>query len=160
MFTLPQLFEEDIQQINGVLRELLKKTDASLALIIDQGGFLIAHQGEAGTFDLTSIAALSSGAYLATQTIAGLVEETAFNAVYQQGENHSVFISAVDAQCQLVVIFEARVGVGVVKYYAAGITQRIAEQMEFARQRDPDCGLDLSVLNVEDPSELFRRRDV
>lgn len=159
MFTLPQLLEEDIQQINGALRELLKKTDASLALVIDQGGFLLAHQGETSSFDLTSIAALSSGAYMATQTIAGLVHETSFNAVYQQGECHSIFINAVDSQSQLVVIFTAEVGVGVVKYYSGDTTRRIAEQMEIARQREPDCGLDLSVLNVEDPSELFRRRD-
>lgn len=157
MFTLPQLLEEDTQQIDSILRELLKKSDASLALLIDQGGFLIASHGDPGSFDLTSIAALSSGAYMATQTIAGLVEETSFSSVYQQGEKHSIFITAVDEQCQLVVIFESRVGVGVVKYYSAAITERIAAQMQVAAQRDPDGGLDLSVLNVEDPSELFRR---
>ena len=95
MFTLPQLLEEDIQQIDATLRELLKKTDASVALLIDQGGFLLASQGEPGSFDLTSIAALSSGAYMATQTIAGLVEEDGFSSVYQQGEKHSIFITAV-----------------------------------------------------------------
>jgi predicted regulator of Ras-like GTPase activity (Roadblock/LC7/MglB family) len=158
MFTLPQLLEEDVQQIDAILRDLLKKSDASLALLIDQGGFLIASQGEAGTFDTTSIAALSSGAFLATQTIAGLVEETGFKSVYQQGEKHSVFISAVDEQCQLVVIFESSVGVGVVKYYATSIAERIAAQMQIAAQRNPDDGIDLSVLNLADPAEVFRRQ--
>lgn len=159
MFTLPQLLEEDVQQIDAVLRDLLKKTDASLGLLIDQGGFLIASQGDPGAFDLTSIAALSSGAYMATQTIAGLVEETNFSSVYQEGEQHSIFITAVDQQCQLVVIFESSVGVGVVKYYSAAVTERVAAQMQKAAQRNPDAGVDLSVLNVADPSEVFRRGD-
>jgi len=158
MFTLPQLLEEDVQQIDASLREMLKKTDASLALLIDQGGFLIASQGDAGSFDLTSIAALSSGAFMATQTIAGLVEENSFSSVYQQGEQHSIFITAVDEQCQLVVIFEARVGVGVVKYYSSSIAARVAGQMKIAAERNPDGGVDLSVLNLADPSEVFRRQ--
>ena len=157
MFTLPQLLEEDIQQIHAVLRDLLKKSDATLALLIDQGGFLIAWQGDAGSFDLTSIAALSSGAYMANQTIAGLVEETTFSSVYQQGEKHSVFITAVNDQCQLVVIFESKTGVGVVKYYSAAVTELIAAQLHVASARDPEAGVDLSVLNLADPSEVFRR---
>jgi predicted regulator of Ras-like GTPase activity (Roadblock/LC7/MglB family) len=158
MFTLPQLLEEDLQQIDGVLREVLKKSDARLALLIDQGGFLITQQGDAGSFDLTTIAALSSGAYAATQTIAGLVEEAGFNSVYQQGDKHSIFIISVDSQCQLVVVFESTVGVGVVKYFTSRLAPRIAEQMEAARMRDPDQGVDLSVLNLADASTVFRRQ--
>lgn len=159
MFTLPQLLEEDIQQIDATLRELLKKSDASTALLIDQGGFLITSQGDPGDFDLTSIAALSCGAYMATQTIAGLVDETSFSSVYQQGEKHSVFITAINEQCQVVVIFESRVGVGVVKYYSTALTETIAAQLQVAAERNPDEGLDLSILNVADPSEVFRRSE-
>jgi len=65
MATLPQLIEEDIQLLDEELNGLLEKSDASTALIIDKGGFLIAHQGDARKFDLTTIAALASGAYLA-----------------------------------------------------------------------------------------------
>jgi predicted regulator of Ras-like GTPase activity (Roadblock/LC7/MglB family) len=158
MFTLPQLLEEDIRRIDAILREMLKKSDASLALLIDQGGFLIASQGNAGSFDLTSIAALSSGAFMATQTIAGLVEETSFSSVYQQGETHSIFITAVDQQCQLVVIFQSSVGVGVVKYYASAIAEQIAAQMKIAAERNPEGGVDLSILNLADPSAIFRRQ--
>ncbi|MCU0772131.1 MAG: roadblock/LC7 domain-containing protein [Verrucomicrobia bacterium] len=157
MFTLPQLLEEDIRQIDAGLRDLLKKSDASLALLIDQGGFLITSQGDPGRLDLTSIAALSSGAFMATQTIAGLVEEPSFRSVYQQGEKHSVFITDVNEQCQVVVVFESSTGVGVVKYYATAATEQIAAQLQVAAERNPDGGIDLSVLNLADPSEVFRR---
>ena len=62
MGTLPQLIEEDIQGLNGVLREFIRSTDATATLIIDKGGFLITHQGQTDDFDLTTIGALASGA--------------------------------------------------------------------------------------------------
>jgi len=89
MVTLPQLIEEDVQQLDATLEELLEQTDATTALIIDKGGFLIARQGDDRQFDLTTIAALASGAYLANQTIANLIHETNFNSVYQQGDKYS-----------------------------------------------------------------------
>ncbi len=158
MATLPQLLEDDIQQLDDSLQELLLKSDATTALVIDKGGFLITHQGDARQFDLTTIGALASGAYLANQTIANLVHESNFDSVYQQGENFSLFASNVDEHCLLVVIFRAQVGVGVVKYYAAMARSRIAQRLKFAQERDPGAGLDLSVLNLADTSSLFKKQ--
>jgi predicted regulator of Ras-like GTPase activity (Roadblock/LC7/MglB family) len=158
MVTLPQLIEEDVQQLDALLEELLEQTDATTALIIDKGGFLIAHQGDERQFDLTTIAALASGAYMANQTIANLIHETNFNSVYQQGEKFSMFVICVDECCLLSVIFKAQLSVGVVKYFAVPASQRMAEQLVVAQQRDPGSGLDLSVLNLADPSQVFRRK--
>ena len=159
MSTLPQLYEEDIQRLDEVLREFLQRTDATTAMVIDKGGFLITHKGDSESFDLTTIAALASGAYLANQTIANLVNEANFDSVYQQGENHSMLVTNVDEFCLLQVIFRAQVGVGAVKYHAGPAREAIAEQMEVAQQRDPDGGLDLSVLNCADPSDFFKRKE-
>lgn len=158
MGTLPQLLEEDVQRLDEELRAFLEKSDATTALIIDQGGFLITNSGDSRQFDLTTIAALASGAYLANQTIANLVHETNFNSVYQQGEKHSMFVASIDEHCLLVVIFKASVSVGVIKYFAVPTAEQIAEQLRIAEQRDPGAGLDLSVLNLADPSELFKRK--
>jgi len=158
MATLPQLIEDDIQQLDETLREFIISADATAALIIDKGGFLITHQGDSSEFDLTTIAALSSGAFMANQTIAGLVNETNFNSIYQQGEKFSLFVINVDEHCLLVVIFKSQTGVGVVKYYAAGAIKRIANQIQIAEERAPGEGLDLSVLNVADTGQFFRKR--
>ena len=158
MATLPQLIEEDIQQLDDALEELLDKSDATTALIIDKGGFLISSQGDARQFDLTTIAALASGAYMANQTIANLVHETNFNSVYQQGEKFSMFVMCIDEHCLLSVIFKAHLSVGAVKYFAAPAVQKIAEQLQVAQEREPGGGLDLSVLNLADPSQVFRKK--
>jgi predicted regulator of Ras-like GTPase activity (Roadblock/LC7/MglB family) len=158
MGTLPQLLEEDIQRLDDELRELLSESDATTAAVIDKGGFLITTQGDAREFDWTTIAALASGAYLANQTIANLVNETNFNCVYQQGERMSMFVMCIDESVLLTVIFRAQVSVGAVKYFATPACAHIAEQMGIAQQRDPSGGLDLSVLNLADTSDLFKRR--
>ena len=158
MGTLPQLLEEDIQRLDDELRELLEQSDASTALVIDKGGFLITHQGDCRKFDLTTIAALASGAYMANQTIANLVHEPNFNSVYQQGEKYSMLVMSIDEECMLVVIFKAQVSVGVVKYYAGPATRHIARQLVIAQERDPSNGIDLSILNLADTSGVFRKK--
>jgi len=158
MGTLPQLLEEDIQRLDDVLREYLERSDATTALIIDKGGFLITSHGDARRFDLTTIGALASGAFLANQTIANLVHEENFDSVYQQGETFSMFVTNIDESCLLMVIFSSKVGVGMVKYHATDARKQIANQLKTAQDRDPSAGLDLSVLNLADPSALFKRK--
>jgi len=159
MASLPQLIEDDIQRLDEALRELLEKSDATTALIIDQGGFLISGQGDTRQFDLTTIAALASGAYMANQTIANLIHEPQFNSVYQQGQKFSMFVVCIDENCMLAVIFKAQVSVGVVKYFGAPAVEQIAAQLKVAQERDPAAGLDLSVLNLANPAEVFKRKN-
>jgi len=156
--TLPPLNEADVNEMDGALGEFLKQTDATTALVIDKGGFLITHKGDARRFDLTTIAALASGAYMANETIANLVHESKFSSVYQQGENCSMFVNCIDEHCLLVVIFASKLSVGAVKYFAAPAAERIAEQLKSAQERDPDAGFDLSALNFADTESLFRKR--
>src|ERR1700722_11795879 len=158
MATLPQLVEDDVRKLDETLQELLEQTDATVALIIDKGGFVIAQHGTAGELDLTTIGALASGAFLASQTIAGLVNAKDFNHTALEGEQVSVFTVNVDEHCLMVAVFPSKAGIGVVKYYASGAVRRLAQQLAEARERDPEGGLDLSVLNLADPQEVFRKK--
>jgi RNase P protein component len=95
---------------------------------------------------------------MANQTIASLVNESSFDSIYQQGENFSMFVVNIDEHSLLVVIFKSHSGVGVVKYYAAGAVKRIARQLKIAKERAPEAGLDLSVLNVAETGQFFRKK--
>lgn len=158
MPTLPQLIEEDLRQLDESLRDFIGQTGATVALVIDKGGFLITHQGEAAEVDLTTLGALASGAFMASQTIAGLVNENNFNSTYQQGEKSSLLVIDIDEHCLLVILFESQAGVGVMKYYGLNCCQGIARQLLAASERSPGRGFDLSVLNLADPQDLFRKR--
>jgi predicted regulator of Ras-like GTPase activity (Roadblock/LC7/MglB family) len=158
MATLPQIIEDDVRQCDETLRAFIASTDATAALIIDKAGFLITYQGDSHDFDLTTIGALASGAFMANQTIAGLVKETNFNSIYQQGDNFSMFVTNIDEYSLLVVIFKSHSGIGVVKYYAAAAIKRIARQLKIAKERAPEAGLDLSALNIAETKPLFRKK--
>ena len=158
MGTLPQLIEEDVRVLNRALEELLKKSEASTALIIDKGGFLITQIPCGDELDTTTLAALSAASFAATQGIANLISEANFSSVYQQGETHSILVVNVDEFCLLTVIFPAQVSVGAVKYFASTTIQQVAKQLKRAQQRDPDAGLDLSLLNMAETAPLFRKK--
>ena len=155
---LPQLIEEDMREIDGALGDLLMKSEATSALVLDKGGFLITQCGDTRRFDTTTLGALAAAMYAATQGIASLVGEIDFSSVYQQGENISLLVNNVDEHCLLLVIFRAQISVGAVKYYALGTIARLAQQLRAAQERAPGEGYDLSVLNMADSSELFRKK--
>ena len=158
MPTLPQLIEEDINELNSALHDLLLKGDATTAFVIDKGGFVITQCGQQADFDVMTLAALSAASFAATEHIASLVGEKNFSSVYQQGEKYSLIVLNVDDHCLLTVIFKATLSVGAIKYYAAETIKRISAQNKRAQQRTPGTGLDLSMLNMADPSGLFKMK--
>jgi hypothetical protein len=58
----------------------------------------------------------------------------------------------------LTVIFKAHLSAGVVKYFAGPAIEKIAVQIQKAQDRDPSTGLDLSELNLADPSGFFKKK--
>jgi predicted regulator of Ras-like GTPase activity (Roadblock/LC7/MglB family) len=158
MATLPQLIEEDIEAMNRALDELLARSEACAALIIDKGGFLITQTVHARQFDLVTLAALSAASFAATQGIANLVSETNFTSIYQQGEIHSLLVINIDEHCLLTVVFPAQVSVGAVKYFAAATVKQVANQLQKATQRNPTARLDLSLINMAETGPLFRKK--
>ena len=154
---LPQLIAEDMRELDRVLGELVSRSEASAGLIIDKAGFLIAQTGDFGQFDSTTLAALAAGTYAATQGMASVISEPNFTCVYQQGETFSLLVRNVDFETLVVVVFEAHVSVGAVKYFANSAVPQLATQFEIAGKRNPDCGIDLAMMNMENSTEFFRK---
>jgi predicted regulator of Ras-like GTPase activity (Roadblock/LC7/MglB family) len=158
MLSLPPLIEEDILCMELALDELLQKSEATAALLIDKGGPLICQRGNLDGFDTATMAALAAGSFAANEAIAGLVGESNFNSIYQQGENFSLLVGNAGASVLLIVIFKAAQSVGAVKYFAAATTQRIVCQLQKAHERDPGKTLDLVSLDLPDTSGLFKKK--
>ena len=154
---LPQLIAEDLRELDRVLGELVSRSEASAGLIIDKAGFLITQTGDFSQFDSTTLAALAAGTYAATQGMASVISEPNFTCVYQQGENFSLLVRNVDSETLVVVVFEAHVSVGAVKYFANSAVPQMAKQFAIALKRSPECGLDLAMLNMENSTEFFRK---
>jgi predicted regulator of Ras-like GTPase activity (Roadblock/LC7/MglB family) len=156
MAQFPQLHQEDIDHLNVVLRELLTKSEATTALLVEKAGYLIHQCGNPDQIDTTTFATLGSNAYNAVQFMAGLVNENNFTSMYQQGENFSTLMLNVEENSLLVIIFPTNLTVGSVKYYATPAARSIAERITVASERTPQR-LDLSDIDPTDVQALFRR---
>jgi predicted regulator of Ras-like GTPase activity (Roadblock/LC7/MglB family) len=155
---LPPLIEEDVQELDSALDGLLRKSEATVVILIDKGGPVIAQRGAAGPFDTTTIAALAAGSFCATQAIAERLGETNFSSIYQQGDRLSLLFCNVDDSVVLIVIFKAELSAGAVKYYAAETIRQVARQLERARLRAPGESLDLVSENLLDVSTVFGKK--
>ena len=154
---LPPLIEEDVQVLDASLDEFLTRSEASTVLIIDMGGPVISQRGTLDNFDSMTISALAAGAFSATQMIATQLGENNFSNIYQQGERVSLLFCTIDADVILVIIFNAEISVGSIKYYAATTVKQVAQQLDRARQRAPQEMVDLVSMNVVDAGSIFRQ---
>ena len=159
MAQFPQLNQEDLDQLNVVMGELLTKSEAHVALLVEKAGYLIHQCGNPASIDTTTFATLGSNAYNAVQFMAQLVNEKNFTSMYQQGENFSTLMVNVDENSLLVVVFPTHLTVGSMKYYASPAARSIAQRIEVASQRSPDTGLDLSDLDPSSVESLFRNKN-
>ena len=105
-----------------------------------------------------TLAALSAASFAATESIAGLVGEQNFSSVYQQGDHVSILVMDVDEYCLITIIFKATLSVGAIRYYASDTIKRVTTQLKAAHERAPQGGLDLSMLNMADPSIVFKKK--
>ena len=119
---------------------------------------MITQCGRTTDLDATTLAALAAASFAATESIASLVGEQNFSSIYQQGEHSSLVVVNIDEFCLLSIIFKATLSVGAIKYYAAETIKRISAQNKRAQQRTPGGGLDLSMLNLADPSGVFKMK--
>ncbi len=159
MSQFPTLHQEDIDLIDAVLCELLRKSEANIALLVEKAGYLIHQCGNPEQIDTTTFATLGSNAYNAVQFMASLVNESNFSSMYQQGESYSTLMLNIDENSLLVIVFPTHLTVGSMKYYAGPAVRSIADKIALASQRAPGAGLDLSDLNATDVQALFHRKE-
>ena len=157
MGQFPSLNQEDIDCLDAVLRDLLKKSEANIALLVEKAGYLIHQSGNPERIDTTTFATLGSNAYNAVQFMAALVHENNFTSLYQQGENYSTLMVNVDENSLLVIVFATHLTVGSMKYYANPTAKTLADRIHVASQRK-DTGLDLSDLDPADVQALFHKK--
>ncbi len=159
MGQFPQLNQEDVDHVDALLRELLERSEASLALLVEKAGYLIHEAGGTGQVDTTTFATLGSNAYNAVQFMASLVGESNFASMYQQGENFSTLMLNVDENSLLVLVFPTHVTVGSMKYFAAPAARALNERIQIAAARDGALSLDLSDLDATNVQSLFQRKE-
>ena len=109
------LFDEEFQQIKDVIGRLKTDAQAKVVFIVDKNGQQIAAQGDLEALDTTSLASLTAGNVAATDGLARLIGEKEFPVLFHEGERDNVYISIVGQRVILVVIFDERSSLGLVR---------------------------------------------
>jgi predicted regulator of Ras-like GTPase activity (Roadblock/LC7/MglB family) len=109
------MFEAEFRQINSIVEALVRASNASVAFIIDKNGQLIAAGGDADQIDTTSLASLTAGNIAATGGMAKLLRENEFSTQFHEGENANIHIQLIDNRVILVVIFDKKTSLGLVR---------------------------------------------
>ena len=109
------MYEEEFNQIITVCDRLNKDANAKVVFLVDKNGQLIAATGATQDLDTTSLASLTAGNIAATGGLAKLIGEKEFSILFHEGERDNLHISIIGGRVILVVIFDARSSLGLVR---------------------------------------------
>lgn len=109
------MYEEELTEINTVCERLHLDSNAKAVLVIDKNGQAMAAAGEVEQLDVTSLSSLIAGNIAAAGGIANLLSEKEFAGQFHEGERTKVVYTVVDGRLILVVLFDERSSLGLVR---------------------------------------------
>ena len=157
------MYEEEYQQIKEVLARLQGDSNAKLVFLVDKNGQQIAAHGDMKGVDATSLASLTAGNVAATDGLAKLIGEKEFSILFHEGERDNIHISLVAQRVILVVIFDEKSSLGLVRLRvkkASGELEKVFEVIVRKAQRDQGAMADkfdspFAEITDEDIDSLF-----
>src|SRR4249919_3996073 len=127
--TLPDLvlYDDEFRKIKDSLQRLATDSNSNVVFLVDKNGQQIAAVGDLTTLDTTSLASLTAGNVAATDGLARLIGEKEFSILFHEGERDNIHISIVAQRVILVVIFDNRSSLGLVRLRVKKASQELTE---------------------------------
>ncbi len=157
------MYEEEFSRIDEELQRLYMQTNAKVVFLVDKNGQLIASAGETHDIDTTSLASLTAGNIAATGGIARLLGEKEFTILFHEGEKDNIHISLIGQRIILVVIFDSRSSLGLVRLRVKKVSEalvKIFTDITAKSERDKGEGKleesPFAEISDEDIDNLFR----
>jgi predicted regulator of Ras-like GTPase activity (Roadblock/LC7/MglB family) len=152
--------EEDVRRVEGSLERLVGDTGANYAMLLDKCGQVISSRGDTQRQDITALGALLAGTFASSREVARLLKEKDFRVLFQQGVKENIFTELIDEQWMLVVMFDKRTHIGLVKVLAKRATDELSTILQQVRHqsRSRDAVISTSFrTSVEDTIDLLFR---
>ena len=155
------IYQEEYQRLEDALRRLKTDSNGRAIFLIDKNGQQIAAAGELDQFDTTSLASLTAGNVAATDGLAKLIGEREFSVLFHEGQQDHIHISIVAKRAILLVIFDDRSSLGLVRLRvkrASAEMESAFEQMNVRRSESDDVeptASPFSEITDEDIDALF-----
>ena len=151
------MYEDEFNQIQHVVDRLLRDANAKVVFIVDKNGQLIAASGDVDNLDTTSLASLTAGNIAATGGMAKLLRENEFATQYHEGEKANVHIQLVGNRVILVVIFDSKSSLGLVRLRVRKASDELNHVFEalLRKVQDPEAEAPFAEITDEDIDNLF-----
>lgn len=151
------MYEEEFKQIAAICERLNVDAHAKAVLLIDKNGQHITSHGEIGDLDTTSLASLTAGNIAATSGLAQLIGEKEFPNIYHEGENGNLHLSIVAQRAILVVMFDRRSSLGLVRLRVKKSGEELAKVFSamVAKSLEGDTTTPFSEITDDDIDNLF-----
>jgi predicted regulator of Ras-like GTPase activity (Roadblock/LC7/MglB family) len=150
------LREPEYEALLSILRKLLLDASAKVVFLVDKNGTLLASVGDAVGFDTTSLASLAAGNIAATGGLANLIGEKEFSILFHEGERDNMHLSVVAERLILVIVFDRRSSVGLVRLRVRQATARLTAVMEAALAANEAETGGIEELTEDDIESLFK----
>jgi len=157
------MYEEEFRRIDAELKKLHQQSNSKVAFLVDKNGQLIASAGDTHDLDTTSLASLTAGNIAATGGIARLLGEKEFTILFHEGEKDNIHISLIGQRIILVIIFDNRSSLGLVRLRVkkasealAGIFEGISQKAEKEKGEGKLEEALFAEISDEDIDNLFR----
>ena len=132
------MLEEDFRRIAVLTDRLVRDANSKGVFVVDKAGQLIAEAGEMQGIDSTSLASLTAGCIAATGGLAKIVGEEEFPIHFHQGERDNLHITLVGGRLILVVVFDERSSLGLVRLRVKKVGVELAKIFEDIEKRSKE----------------------
>src|SRR5438874_4635853 len=151
------MFEEEQQQIQAICDRLQRESNSIAILVIHKDGQEIARSGNTEHLDVTSLSSLFAGNVAATGGIAKLLAEKEFSGQFHEGEKTNIHLSLVAQRAILVVLFDTRSSLGLVRLRVKKAAEELARVFEalIKKMSSTDAAPVLGEISDEDIDNLF-----
>ena len=119
--------DQDARRIEQLLADFLQDSHARCVLLIDRTGQLIMTAGDEPTFDSTAFASLAAADFSANAQLASMIGEQEFSSLFHQGARESLYLADVLKQIILVVLFDDRATLGMIRIKVRDVVRQLTE---------------------------------
>ncbi|MEX2542605.1 MAG: roadblock/LC7 domain-containing protein [Trueperaceae bacterium] len=140
-----ELYGQTFEEVDELLKDLLAKSHARYAMIIDLKGFVLMHSRALWAPkppSLDSLATLIASNYSANTAIANLFGETGFQEMVQQGAEVGTYLEELGDRALLVTVFDSSAALGRVKLFTKKTAQAIKNLLESNHEEPPEMTFD------------------
>ncbi len=129
------IYPEEFTEIRSILSHLAEDARAKIVFLVDRNGQPIASHGDNEAVDTTSLSSLAAGNVAATEGLARLLGEREFSVLFHEGERDNIHFSIVAHRAILVVIFDHRTPLGLVRLRVRKASAQFEDVFEKIKSR-------------------------